>query len=67
MATALQNEHVSFDDYIEGERDVDIRSEYVDGQVYAMAGASETHNTIAASLSAAYFTLEDLPMSVVIM
>ena len=41
MATALQIESVSFEDYIAGERDIEIRSEYVDGQVYAMAGASE--------------------------
>ena len=41
MATALQIESVSFEDYIAGERDVEFRSEYVDGQVYAMAGASE--------------------------
>jgi len=52
MATALQIESVSFEDYIAGERDVEIRSEYVDGQVYAMAGASEAHNTIAGSLYA---------------
>lgn len=53
MAQALHNEYVSFDDYLAGERDVEVRSEYVDGQVYAMAGASETHNTISTSLTAA--------------
>ena len=53
MATALQIESVSFEDYIAGEREVEVRSEYIDGQVYAMGGASETHNTIASSLTAA--------------
>ena len=47
MAQALQKTHVSFDEYLAGERDVDFRSEYVGGEVYAMAGASERHNTIA--------------------
>ena len=51
MATALQNEFISFEDYLVGERDVEIRSEYVNGVIYAMAGASETHNTIATSLT----------------
>lgn len=48
MAQAL-NETISFDEYLAGERDVDFRSEFVDGQIYAMAGASETHNTLSAS------------------
>lgn len=48
MAQPL-NDSISFDDYLAGERDVAVRSEYIDGHVYAMAGASETHNTLAAS------------------
>lgn len=61
MATqALKQPHLPFDDYLEGERDVDIRSEYVDGETYAMAGASETHNTITQTLGSAIDTaLED--------
>lgn len=50
MAEALQNTLMSFQDYLTGERDIDVRSEYIDGQIYAMAGASETHNTIASEL-----------------
>ncbi len=46
MAQALQAS-VSFDEYLAGERDVDSRSEYTGGEVYAMAGTSERHNTIA--------------------
>ena len=49
---ALEQTYIPFDDYLEGERDVDTRSEYVDGEIYAMAGASETHNTIASSFHA---------------
>jgi Uma2 family endonuclease len=48
MAQPL-NDNISFGDYLTGERDVAVRSEYIDGHVYAMAGASETHNTLAAS------------------
>ncbi len=47
---------ISFEDYLAGERDVDIRSEYIDGYIYAMAGASETHNTIAGSFYVAIET-----------
>jgi Uma2 family endonuclease len=47
MSKTLKCEFVGFDEYLEGERDVEVRSEYVDGQIYAMAGASELHNTIA--------------------
>ena len=49
---ALEQTYIPFDDYLEGERDVETRSEYVDGEIYAMAGASETHNTIASSFHA---------------
>lgn len=52
MAQALKYDLIPLEDYLAGERDVEIRSEYVDGLVYAMAGASETHNTIAGSLYA---------------
>lgn len=52
MAHALKYDFTSFEDYLAGERDADIRSEYVDGLIYAMAGASETHNTIAGSFYA---------------
>ena len=50
MAHALKLETVSFEEYLSGERDIEVRSEYVDGEIYAMAGASETHNTIASEL-----------------
>lgn len=52
MAHAIKYDFIPFEDYLAGERDVSIRSEYVDGLVYAMAGASRTHNTIAGSLYA---------------
>lgn len=52
MAQVLKQFSVSFDEYLAGERDVDSRSEYAGGEVYAMAGASERHNTIASDFMA---------------
>lgn len=49
MAHAFKLDYLPFEDYLAGEREVEIRSEYVDGQVYAMAGGSELHNTVAAT------------------
>ncbi len=42
--------HLSVADYLAGERESDVRHEYVDGQVYAMAGASDRHNRIAGNI-----------------
>lgn len=50
MSHVLQPNFLTLADYLSGERDVDIRSEYIDGHIYAMAGASELHNTVAAEL-----------------
>lgn len=46
MAVARRAEdlfYVSREDYLAGERVAQIKSEWVDGQVYAMAGASKRH------------------------
>ena len=42
---------VTVQDYLEGEKDSPIRHEYVDGYVYAMAGASDRHNRIALNIA----------------
>lgn len=55
MSVAIKHDYIALDDYLAGERDVDVRSEYINGQVYAMAGASETHNTICAELFVALY------------
>ncbi|MEA5618373.1 Uma2 family endonuclease [Cronbergia sp. UHCC 0137] len=42
----------SVEEYLEAEKSSDIRHEYVAGQVFAMAGASEEHNLIAGNIYA---------------
>ena len=44
---------ISPEEYLEGERLAEVRHEYVNGQVYAMAGASDDHNRIAGNIFAA--------------
>lgn len=42
---------VSVEEYLESEKDGTIRHEYVDGEVYAMSGASKRHNRVATNLT----------------
>ena len=43
---------IAVEKYLKLEQDAQIRHEYVAGQVYAMAGASEAHNLIVTNLVA---------------
>ena len=51
-AVAHQVDYLSVADYLEEEQSARERHEYVDGHVYAMAGASEQHEVVALNLSA---------------
>lgn len=42
---------ISVDDYLAGEPFSEVRHEYIDGQVYAMTGASRTHGLIVNALA----------------
>ncbi|MGZ8243363.1 Uma2 family endonuclease [Methylomagnum sp.] len=50
MPNAIKYDFISVEDYLEGECESEIRHEYVDGQIFAMGGASELHNTVTAEL-----------------
>ena len=43
--------YISVVEYLAHEKDSPVRHEYVDGQMYAMAGASDRHNRIALNLA----------------
>jgi Uma2 family endonuclease len=42
---------ISVRDYLEGEKNSQIKHEYLDGEVYAMAGTSKSHNEIIANIN----------------
>lgn len=41
---------ISVTDYLEGEKFSSVKHEYVEGEVYAMAGTSDNHNRIAGNI-----------------
>lgn len=41
---------ISVQDYLEAEKNRDVRHEYIDGEIYAMAGTSKSHNRIIVTL-----------------
>src|SRR5205823_6808947 len=49
MSAALKLNLISVDDYLAGELASPIKHEYLGGVVYAMAGARNAHNLIAAN------------------
>lgn len=51
MSLRKPKSYVSVDEYLARERDNSVRHEYVQGQVYAMAGASDRHNRIALNIA----------------
>jgi Uma2 family endonuclease len=52
MQVAPNIEFLQVADYLDGERSSELRHEYLGGMVYAMAGASDAHNTIAGNVFA---------------
>ena len=44
---------LSVDQYLAVERDADVRHEYVEGELFAMAGASRAHNLLTLNVAAA--------------
>lgn len=48
--TQEQIEKITVDEYLEGERVSEIKHEFIEGQVYAMAGANENHDYISGNI-----------------
>jgi Uncharacterized protein conserved in cyanobacteria len=42
--------YITREQYLEGEKNSLVKHEYIQGEVYAMAGASDAHITIAGNL-----------------
>jgi Uma2 family endonuclease len=47
----VPTQRITVEEYLAGEQRSEIRHEYIDGQVYAMAGASDHHGLIVEVLS----------------
>ena len=56
MSSAHHFQSVPVDDYLDGERLVNRKHEYVEGFVYAMAGASNAHNRIATNATGSLYS-----------
>jgi Uma2 family endonuclease len=53
MPHVPQSHGLSIDDYLAGEDGSDVRHEYIDGELYAMTGASDRHGLIVGNIQAA--------------
>lgn len=51
LSKSHQPEHLTEDEYLSSELTSDVKREYIDGQVYAMAGVSHNHSFIAATIA----------------
>jgi len=45
-----QTEEITVDQYLKEELTSEIKYEFIDGQIYAMSGASENHNHISGNI-----------------
>lgn len=51
MSTAPRLRPISVDEYLDGESRAERKHEYIDGVVYAMVGASNSHNLVATNVT----------------
>jgi len=49
MALKQSQQFISEQDYLQGEKVAEIRHEYIDGEVYAMAGTSRNHSLLVSN------------------
>ncbi|MCK5190387.1 MAG: Uma2 family endonuclease [Methylococcales bacterium] len=55
MKAVAEQLKLSITDYLEGELISEIKHEYINGDIYAMAGAKRVHNLVSMNLSAALY------------
>lgn len=53
MTSAQRVPYITEEEYLEGEQHAEEKHEYYDGQIYAMAGASDGHELVAGNIFAA--------------
>lgn len=51
MSVPSKLQQLSVVEYLEAEKDSPVRHEYIDGQIFAMAGASDRHNRVSINLT----------------
>jgi Uma2 family endonuclease len=51
MSAILKNNRISVEEYLKGELLAEVKHEYIDGSVYAMAGASRNHDRISKTVA----------------
>ena len=56
MVASPQNSYLTTEEYLQLETTSDIKHEYFDGEIFAMAGATDTHVTIAGNIFALLLT-----------
>ena len=62
LAYKFEIDHITVEDYLSGEQISEIKHEYSDGQVYAMAGAKLNHNRIVRNVASLLWQLlQDTP------
>lgn len=52
MIASPQNIYCTAEEYLQMEKNSPVKHEYIDGEIYAMAGATDTHVTIAGNIFA---------------
>ncbi len=51
MIAVSKSSPLTPEEYLQWETQQDIKHEYIDGEIYAMAGASDAHVTIALNIA----------------
>ncbi|WP_036277675.1 Uma2 family endonuclease [Methylomonas sp. 11b] len=50
MALPQTQRHISLEEYLQGELESEVKHQLIDGEAYAMAGASENHNLLSGNI-----------------